>query len=48
MVRGIIISMMLIFGAYAASSQLACYKTAGKEYIKAVKDARKAIRANSK
>jgi len=44
MIRGIVISVILIFGAYILSSQYACYKTAGKEYIKAIKDERKTIR----
>ena len=48
MIRGIIISTILIIGAYIAASQLACYNTAGKEYMKAVNDARKAIRPNSR
>jgi hypothetical protein len=48
MIRGIIISTLLIFGAYMATSQLACYKTGGKEYVQAIKDERKAIRPNSK
>ena len=44
MVRGILISIIILFGAYTLTSQFACYKTAGKEYIKALKEERKTIR----
>jgi len=46
MIRGIIISTILIFSAYILTSQFACYKTAGKEYIKVIKEERKTIKAN--
>ncbi|MCL2154999.1 MAG: hypothetical protein FWH53_04975 [Leptospirales bacterium] len=46
MVRGIIISVILICSAYILTSQYACYKTAGKDYIKAIKEERRTIRPN--
>jgi len=46
MIRGIIISAILICGVYILTSQYTCYKTAGKEYIKAVKEERRTIRPN--
>jgi hypothetical protein len=44
MIRGILISIILLFGAYILTSQFVCYKTSGKEYIKAIKEDRKTIR----
>ena len=46
MIRGIIISALILFGAYMFTSQHVGYKTAGKEYIKAVQEERQTIRVN--
>jgi len=44
MIRGIIISALIIYGAYILTSQYACYKTAGKDYIKSVMEKRQSIK----
>ena len=48
MVRGIIISLILILCAYIFTSQSAFYKTSGKEYMKAVKNERQTIKPTNK
>lgn len=48
MIRSIIISLVLMSGAYSLSSLFVGYSHAGEQYVSAAREARKSIRQGSR